>query len=90
MRITKFHLLQTLATQHHLVLAKTGYHGTSHVNTFCQFSPSWNWERLSESYKKSAYLSTDIGALDTFFYGSSTDVDNQLPDNFTPEEDNTM
>jgi len=61
-----------------------------HFFAVFRFYPSWNWERLPESYKKSAYLSTDTGALDTFFHGSSTEVDNQLPDNSTPGEDNTM
>ena len=59
-----------------------------HFFAVFRFYPSWNWKRLPESYKKSAYLSTDTGALNTFFHGSSTEVDNQLPDNFTPEEEN--
>ena len=36
-----------------------------------RFYPSWNWDKLPENYKKSAYLSTDTDALDTFFDKSS-------------------
>ena len=50
-----------------------------------RFYPSWNWERFPD--KTSAYLSTDTGALDTFFSNDSpTDTDSQLQDN-SPKED---
>ena len=31
------------------------------------FYPSWNWDAFPVTYRKSAYLSRDIGALNTFF-----------------------
>jgi hypothetical protein len=57
-----------------------------------RFYPAWNWVSLPESYKTSAYLSTDTGALDTFFSDSPTEIDNnQLlsleGDNTTPVQD---
>ena len=67
-------------------------HDKSHVSTFFaifRFYPAWNWARLPESYKTSAYLSTDTSALDTFFSDSPTEINNQLPDDPSPEEDIT-
>ena len=53
-----------------------------------RFYPSWNWSKLPETYKTSAYLSADTGALDTFFFSSPVDTDSQLHDS-SPEDVNT-
>lgn len=60
-----------------------------HFFAIFRFYPAWNWARLPESYKTSAYLSTDTGALDTFFSDSPTEINNQLPDDPSPEEEIT-
>ena len=49
-----------------------------HFWAIFRFFPNWNWEKLPDSYKASAYLSTDTGALDTFFNDSPSDIDSQL------------
>ena len=51
-----------------------------------RFYPSWNWARLPESYKASAYLSTDTGALETFFNDSPGDADCQPQDSSLAED----
>ena len=51
-----------------------------------RFYPAWNWEKLPDSYKGSAYLSTDSGALDTFFNSSSGDISSQFQENPLPDE----
>lgn len=45
-----------------------------------RFYPAWNWARFPESYQRSAYLSTDTGALDTFFNDSPADISDDLQD----------
>ena len=63
-----------------------------HFFAIFRFYPAWNWASLPESYKTSAYLSTDTGALDTFFSDPPSEMDNNqllLPegDNTTPVQD---
>ena len=50
------------------------------------FYPTWNWERLPDSYKASAYLSSDASALDDFFNDSPSNSDSQLQDNSLTDE----
>ena len=45
-----------------------------------RFYPAWSWARFPESYQTSAYLSTDMGALDTFFNNSPDDIIDDLQD----------
>ena len=58
-----------------------------------RFHPAWNWAKFTESYQRSAYLSTDTGALDTFFNDSPADIIDDLqdgaPNNTIPGEDHT-
>ena len=58
-----------------------------------RFYPAWYWARFPESYQRSAYLSTDTGALDTFFNDSPANISDDLQDgaskSTTPGEDHT-
>ena len=38
-----------------------------HFLAVFRFYPEWNWNMLPQSYRDSAYLSTDSDSLDTFF-----------------------
>ena len=51
-----------------------------------RFYPTWNWERLPDSYKASAYLSSDAGALNDFFNDSPSNSDSQLQDNSSTDD----
>ena len=57
-----------------------------HFWAIFRFYPDWNWERLPDSYKASAYLSSDIGALDNFFNESLSNIDSQLQDNSSTDD----
>lgn len=52
-----------------------------HFWTVFRFYPSWSWNSLPESYKSSAYLSSDTEAMDTFFGEQSTSVATHESDN---------
>ena len=57
-----------------------------HFWAIFRFYPDWNWERLPDSYKASAYLSSDTGALDNFFNESLSNIDSQLQDNSSTDD----
>ena len=59
----------------HLVHAKTGSGGTFLANTFFaifRLRAEWGWDALPQSYRESAYLSTDHNATDSYFAQFST------------------
>lgn len=45
-----------------------------------RFHPAWNWTRFPTSYRTSAYLSTDTGALENFFNDSPADMFDDVQD----------
>ena len=57
-----------------------------HFWAIFRFYPDWNWERPPDSYKASAYLSSDTGALDNFFNEALSNIDSQLQDNSSTDD----
>ena len=45
-----------------------------HFFSLFAYRNDWGWDKLPESYLKSAYLSTDVQALDDFFHQDEADL----------------
>ena len=51
-----------------------------HFFAIFRLNSQWDWNRLPNRYKESAYLSSDGGALDAFFQNPSSQSEDQLSD----------
>ena len=70
--------LQNPITKCHLVLVKTGPHGTYPASIFFAVFreiPDWSWESLPTRYLSSAYLTTDNKALADYFLNQGVSED---------------
>ena len=57
-----------------------------HFFAVFRFHPEWNWNKLPQSYRDGAYLSTDSDSLNTFFDDT---VRIEVPESFPEEPEST-